>query len=112
MSAYNLPGVVASTTKQRSVGKPRTVAAITELRQFLVTFYDDSGEEHTDILLKAGDTFYASRGGEDWCSRLGTPTKWLAAEVSSRIAAKEKAVAPVIPSKDTVSVIAQDEPDK
>lgn len=84
----NTPGVVATTTSNYKTGPSKTVSAIFEMKQYIVTFYDEQGNEHTDVLIRIGDKMYASRNGEAWCAGLAPAVSWLSDIVRSRIASK------------------------
>lgn len=103
-----LPGVVTHTgpaTGERRSGTPRTVGSIVKLDHFLVTFYDEMGDEHVDVLLRVGNKLVASPFGEEWCRKLGPVMSWLEQEVTRRVDAKEKGVTPeAVPVKDAVNV--------
>lgn len=108
MMSSRLPGVVKNTSLNpgdRRTGTPNTVSTINRLDHYLVTFFDELGDEHTDVLLRVGDQYYVSPFGEEWCSKLGPSRKALAAQVHRRIEAKEHGVsAEAIPVQDTVNV--------
>jgi hypothetical protein len=105
---FNRPtGVMSSTSLlNRRTGTPRTISAIVEMKQYMVTFFDDAGDEHTDVLIRLGDTLYASPQGEAWCNKLGPAVGWISKEVIHRIDLKEKRSTPAaIPQQDAVNVM-------
>lgn len=108
MFGSRLPGVVKSTAAsqgEKRTGTPRTVGSIVKMEHYLVTFYDELGDEHVDVLIRLGDQFFASPFGEEWCARLRPSTTWLGNEVNRRVQAKEKGVSPEsIPAQDSVNV--------
>jgi len=98
-------GVVSSTASQRKQGPPKTVASIVKAEQFVVTFYDDMGDEHIDSLVRIGDRYYASPHGETWCAQLRPCVSWLENMVAARVSAKEEKREVVLPEKDGVSAV-------
>jgi hypothetical protein len=99
-------GVVASTTKPQEYGPAKTVDSIILMDQYLVKFYDDAGIAHVDVLVKIGDSFYASPVGEEWCEKLGLVQRWLGDAVQKRVQGKKRDVdTAAVPMTDTVNVI-------
>ncbi len=105
MIANTSRGVVSSTTKPRRQGTPKTVASIMKAEQFIVTFYDDMGDEHVDSFVRIGDRYYVSPHGEEWCSQLRPCVSWLEKHVAERISAKEEKREVVLPEKDGVGTM-------
>lgn len=103
-----LPGVVSSTASAmtQDIGPAKTVESISELKQYVVKYYDANGESHVDVLHRVGDQYFANPRGEEWCSLLGPVVPWLRDTVHKRISAKEtpETVAS-LPSTDSVDVM-------
>jgi hypothetical protein len=103
-----LPGVVASTSRTPGEvrrGVPNSVGSIFKLDHFLVTFYDEAGDEHVDVFLRIGDKLVASPFGEEWCATLSPVRSALQTEVIRRVDAREKGIAPAaVPAQDAVNV--------